>query len=151
MGFVKGTGRFWVVRWLYLVAFGHLVGGLAMTWLLDLPMFTDYHQQVLAAFGVAPDQTEVMALHSWWMSLFGATLQAFAVLLLALVYVADRYRCATVWLWLICGILVWAPQDIYFSVQRGVWLHLWMDLAAVGVIVPPLAFMWWQDRQRQQE
>lgn len=143
--------RPWLVFWLYLIGLSHLVGALSMTWLVDLPLFTDYHQNVLAAFGFASDQKEVMALHRWWMSLFGATLQAFSLFLLALVYFANRYRCAAMWLWLGAGILLWAPQDIYLSVHRGVWLHVWVDLAAVGAIVPPLCVLWWWDRKWKQE
>lgn len=144
----RGTvGRVWLVAWLYLIGFGHLLGALAMTWMVDWPLMADYHQVVLAGFGFTPDQQEILALHHWWMSLFGATLQAFSLFLLALVYVANRYRCAAVWLWLGAGILLWAPQDIYLSMQRGMWLHLWVDLAAVTATVPPLCVLWWWDRK----
>lgn len=146
-----GAARFWLVAWLYLVALGHLMGAVGMTWWVDLPVFAEYHQRVLAAFGFASDATAAMALHRWWMGLFGATLQAFALFLIALVYVANRYHCAAVWLWLGAGILLWAPQDIYISLQRGLWLHLWVDLAAVVAIVPPLCVLWWWDRQWKQE
>jgi len=139
--------RSWLVGLLYLIGLVHLVGAMAMTWLVDLPLFADYHQTVLAAFGFAPDQQEALVLNTWWMSLFGATLQVFSLFFLILVYVANRYRCAPVWLWLGVGILLWAPQDIYFSLQRGVWLHLWIDLAAVCAIVPPLCVLWWWDRK----
>lgn len=147
----SSVGRVWLVAWLYLIGFGHLLGALAMTWMVDWPLMADYHQVVLAGFGFTPDQQKVFALQHWWMSLFGATLQAFAVFFIALVYVANRYRCAVVWLWLGAGILLWAPQDIYLSLVRGVWLHLWVDLAAVAAIVPPLCILWWWDRKSKQE
>lgn len=143
--------RPWLVVWLYLIGLGHLAAAMGMTWLMDLPLFADYHQHVLAAFGLAPVQEAALALHSWWMSLFGATLQAFSLFFLALVHFASRYRCAAVWLWLAAGILLWAPQDIYFSLQRGVWSHLWVDLAAVGALMPPLCVLWWWDRKWKQE
>jgi len=139
--------RPWLVIWLYLVALGHLIGAVGMTWLADLPLFADYHQGILAAFGFAPDQVKVLALHSWWMSLFGATLQAFSLFLLALVYLANRYRNAVIWLLLAGVILLWAPQDIFISIQRNVWSHVWVDLAAVIALVPPLLSLWWLDRK----
>jgi hypothetical protein len=135
------------VGWLYLIALGHLVGAVAMTWLVKLPLFTDYHQSILAAFGFASAQQEVMALHTWWMSLFGATLQAFAIFLLALVYLANRYRNAVIWLLLASVILLWAPQDMVISLQRNVWSHVWVDLAAIIALVPPLLILWWLDRK----
>lgn len=139
--------RPWLVSWLYLIALGHLAGAVGMTWLVDLPLFADYHQSILAAFGFASAQQEVMALHTWWMSLFGATLQAFAIFLLALVYLANRYRNAVIWLLLASVILLWAPQDIVISLQRNVWSHVWVDLAAVIALVPPLLTLWWLDRK----
>jgi hypothetical protein len=140
-----------LVGWMYLIALGHFMGALAMTWLIDLPLFADYHHTVLAAFDLTSNRAEVFALHKWWMALFGVTLQAFALFLLALVYYANRFRQAAIWLWLAVVILIWAPQDILISIQQGVWLHLWVDLAAVGAMVPPLVSLWWLDRKNKQE
>jgi hypothetical protein len=140
-----------LVGWMYLISLGHFMGALAMTWLIDLPLFAGYHQTVLAAFDLTSNRAEVFALHKWWMALFGVTLQAFSLFLLALVYYASRFRLAAVWLWLASVILLWAPQDILISIQQGVWLHLWVDLAAVGAMVPPLVSLWWLDRKNKQE
>ena len=141
--------RYWLVNWLYLVAAGHLLVGLAMAWLSSSPLLADYHQQVLTAFGLAPVHAKGLQLHQWWLSLFGVTLQAFALLFWLLVYYASRFREPKAWLWLVLVILIWAPQDIWVSLQRGLWLHLWIDLAAVVVIVPPLVGLWWLDRSSQ--
>ena len=138
--------RSWLVGWLYLVALGHLVVAVGVTWLADLPWFACYHQDILAAFGL-PLQAEAMELQLWWIALFGATLQAFALFMLALVYLANRYGHAGIWLLLAGAILLWAPQDILISIQKNVWAHVWIDLVAVVALVPPLLVLWWLDRK----
>ena len=135
-----------LVGWLYLVAAVHFVVAAGLTWWADLPWFANYHRRILAAFGF-PQHTQAMELQLWWISLFGATLQAFALFMLALVYLANRYRHAGIWLLLAGVILLWAPQDIFISIQKNVWAHVWTDLVAVVVLVPPLFALWWLDRK----
>jgi hypothetical protein len=130
--------RRWLVLWLYAIAAGHLIGAFIMTWFPDLPLLDTYHQGVLASFGLSPDQLSPKALQLWWMGLFGATLQAFSLFLLGLIYCANRHRIAGIWLFLAAVLLWWAPQDIYISLQKNVWSHLWVDLAAMAVLLPPL-------------
>lgn len=126
--------RKWLVRWLYLVAVAHVLGAIAMTMWGDAAALRDYHQQVLASFGLPAD---ALVLQHWWFKLFGATLQAFSLLMLVLVYVGNRYADPIIWLALALTILWWAPQDIYVSMQQSIWSHLWVDLGAVLAIVPP--------------
>lgn len=142
--------RSWLIRWLYLIAIGHFVIALGVTWCADLPLFSDYQQSLLTAFGFS-QHAGALELQLWWISLFGATLQAFSLFMLALMYMANRYRSATIWLMLAGVILLWAPQDIVISIQKNVWAHVWIDLAAVIALVPPLLVLWWLDRKSMQE
>jgi len=135
-----------LLGWLYLVALGHFVMAVGVTWCADLPLFASYHQSILAIFDF-PLHTDAIELHLWWLALFGATLQAFALFMLALVYLANRYRHAGIWLLLAGVILLWAPQDMFISIQKNVWAHVWIDLAAVIALVPPLFALWWLDRK----
>ena len=141
--------RSWLVWWLYLVAIGHFVGALGVTWCADSPLFSAYQQSLLSAFGFSQD-AGALELQLWWISLFGATLQAFSLFMLALMYLANRYQLASVWLTLTGVILLWAPQDIIISIQKNVWAHVWIDLAAVIALVPPLLILWWSDRNPAQ-
>jgi len=50
------------------------------------------------------------------------------------------------WGWLIAGLLLWAPQDILISVRGGVWSHVWLDLAALLALLPPLIWLYRYDR-----
>jgi hypothetical protein len=125
--------RKYLVGWLYLVAVGHVLVAIAMTLWGDAAVARDYHQQVLASFGLPAD---ALALQHWWFKLFGATLQAFSLLMLLLVYAGNRYADPIIWLALALTILCWAPQDIYLSLQQSMWSHLWVDLGALLAIVP---------------
>jgi hypothetical protein len=138
--------RLWLIRWLYLIAVGHLVMAIAMTWCADSSGFARYHQNILLAFGFPQEAPGAMAMQLWWIALFGATLQAFALFLLALVYLVGYYRHARIWLLLAGIVLLWAPQDIFISIRQNVWVHVWVDLAAVVALVPPLLALWWLDR-----
>lgn len=138
--------RPYMVMWLYLVAAGHLLGALIMTWLSDRSWLEGYSLHVLQAFGIPPEQLAVTALQVWWMSLFGATLQIFSLLLLLLIRCGDVYRADWVWLGLMLGLVGWAPQDMYFSYQKGIWVNEWVDLAALAILMPPLVVLWLMDR-----
>lgn len=148
---LKGSSvRSWLVAWLYVIAFGHFVVAIGITWCADSPWFTSYHQDILTAFGF-PLPMGAMELQLWWISLFGATLQAFALFMLMLVYLANRYRHAYIWLLLAGVMLLWAPQDMFISIQKNIWVHVWADVAAVAVLVPPLFALGWLDRKLVKE
>ncbi|MEN0036132.1 MAG: hypothetical protein AAGC78_03655 [Cellvibrio sp.] len=137
--------RSWLVSWLYLVAVGHFVIALGVTWWSDASWFAAYQQSILHSFGF-PQDTGTLELQLWWISLFGATLQAFSLFMLALMYLANKHRLASIWLILAGVILLWAPQDIIISIQKNVWSHAWIDLAAIIALVPTLLILWRLDR-----
>lgn len=139
--------RKWIVGWLYLVAVGHFVGALMMTWGSAWSAVTAYHQHILAAFGFTLADSGALALQQWWMALFGATLQVFSLLLFGLIYLGNRARNPLVWSGLALAILFWVPQDIVISLQKNAWAHLWVDLFAVMSLVVPLLLLWNQDRK----
>lgn len=139
--------RAWLVRWLYLVAIGHLAGAFFMTWWAESSVLTYYHQQAVASFGGA-EPLQLTEIQLWWFKLFGATLQAFSLFMLMLIYVANRTADAVVWIALALTILWWAPQDIYVSLQQSMWSHVWVDLAAVLAIVPVAIWLALIDRRR---
>jgi hypothetical protein len=134
------TWRKWVIRWLYGMGFLHLLGGLLVTW-GDAKWFAAYNTQVFAALDLAGSAE----LQIWWLSIFGATLQAFAILFIGLVHLGNKFKLQNVWLSLILAILVWAPQDIYFSAIKNVWINVWADLLALVSLLPALIFCYWCD------
>lgn len=136
-----------IIAWLYLLAAAHWLLGVAMTWFSHSSWFANYHATVLSRFYIELDNADAYALQLWWVSLFGATLQAFSLLLLALIYVADRRQYSNIWLVLAGVILVWLPQDIYVSQLHFMFLHVWIDLIAAFMLVVPLLWLWHSDRK----
>lgn len=132
--------RVWSIRWLYLAAIGHFVVGVLMTWFGDSILFESYNQSALTNF-ILVDSQQAEILQIWWLAIFGATLQAFSVLLVALIYLGDQHKNYRAWLLIIVAILIWAPQDIYFSAIQNIWLNVWVDLAALITLLPPLIFL----------
>jgi hypothetical protein len=126
--------RTWLVRWLYLVGAVHVIGAVCMTWFADTILFRGYHHQTLINLGLP----EALELQQWWVQLFGATLQAFSMFMLLLIYAGDRQRSPLIWGAVSATLTCWAPQDIIISLQKNIWSHLWVDLAALAVLLPPL-------------
>ncbi len=139
------TLRPWLIRWLYLITFGHFVGGVLLAWFSSFYFLDDYHASILTRFG---DLTvHAHALQVWWLSLFGATLQNLAIFMGVLTYLGNKYRNAVVWAWMIVGLMLWAPQDMLISLQIDLWLHVWVDLIALALMLPPLVILWLLDRK----
>lgn len=139
------TIRKWLIRWLYLLTFGHFAAGVLLAWFSNLDLFDHYHHSILRQIGdssVAAEQLQV-----WWVSLFGATLQNLAIFMGILTYVASKQRSAFVWVWMVVGLVVWAPQDVLISLRIDLWLHVWVDAIALLLMLPPLIALWWIDKE----
>lgn len=139
--------RRYLVGWLYTVAAGHLFGGVLLVWLGDSPLLSGYHQSIEQAFWGNDIPTAAHGMQVWWLALLGATVQSYALFLIALVHLGNRYRSSAAWGWLMVGLLVWAPQDMLVSLQVGIWSHVWIDSFALLCLLPPLAWLYRNDRQ----
>lgn len=137
--------RPWLIRWMYFITFAHLLSGILLAWFANTGWFDHYHQSILERFGDLPDQAH--QLHVWWLSLFGATLQNLAIFMGVLTYVASKQRSALIWLWMIIGLIIWAPQDMLISLQINLWLHVWVDSCVLLIMLPPLILLWCIDRK----
>ncbi len=137
--------RIWCIRWLYLVVLGHFLVGLLMTWCGDSILFEAYNSSVLKKFLLIDSQAAEL-LQVWWIAIFGATLQAFSILLMGLIYLGNHGKNHRVWLLIVAAIIIWAPQDIYFSWVHEIRMNLWVDIIAVMVLLPPLLFLISSDR-----
>lgn len=137
--------RQWVVGWMYAAAIAHLLAGAALLWVTDISVLDGYHRGIERHFwaGLAP--VAARAQQTWWMALFGATLQCSAIWMLALVHLGNQTRHRAAWGGLLVGLLVWAPQDVLVSLQAGVWLHAIIDGAALLMMIPPLLWLWRED------
>ena len=66
-------------------------------------------------------------------------------------HIGNRSKAPMVWGWLMGGILLWAPQDMWLSAQQQVWSHVWLDSFALLVLLPPLIWLYVHDRQKAQQ
>lgn len=139
------TLRRWLLRWLYGAAVAHLLAGLVLTWLGDAALFEPYHRSIEAAFWGGAPPAPARAEQVWWIALFGVTLQSYAVGFLTLVYLGQRSAHPAAWGGLIASLLLWAPQDMWVSAQRGILSHLWVDGFALLVLLPPLLWLYRHD------
>ena len=142
--------RTWAVRLTYASIAAHLVVGALLPFIVSLGVLDGYHRGIETAFYGAAIPAQARAHQSWWIALFGPTVQAAAVWMAGLAYMGDRHRSAFAWGALIAGILLWAPQDMAISLQRGVWPHVWIDTAALIIMLPPLFALYFIDRHPAQ-
>jgi hypothetical protein len=140
------TMRTMLIRWLLLVTAIHVAIGALLPWLADASVLNAYHAGIEGAFWQTDVPSQARGLQTWWMGLFGATVQVMALWMLALIHLANRLRHPPIWLWLIGGLLIWAPQDMLVSLRANCWPHVWADCAALAVMLPPLAWLWRHDR-----
>ena len=138
--------RPWVIRWLYCVVMGHLLIGILLPWIGNLSIFDSYHRSLESGFWTHGAPAEARAQQVWWISLFGPTVQELALCMVALTRIGDRQRTTFVWIWLIIGVIVWAPQDMMISLRAGAWMHVWLDCFALITMLPPLIWLWWYDQ-----
>ncbi|MFP5392472.1 MAG: cell division protein [Gammaproteobacteria bacterium] len=133
--------RTWAIRWLYAAVVLHVIVGALLPWWADLPQLNAYHHGIEAAFWKNGAPLEARAQQLWWMALLGATVQAAAVWMGALVWIGARQRGVEPWAALIAGLLLWAPQDMLISLRAGCWSHVWVDCAALAGMLPPLFYL----------
>lgn len=130
-----------LVRWIYLMVAVHLVVGVVLPLCANMAITDPYRRGIEDFFfgGEAPPAGR--ALHVWWISLLGPTVQAAAIWMAGLVVIGDKQRNAYAWLMLIVGLIVWAPQDMLISARAHCWVNLWIDAAVIAVMLPPLLWL----------
>jgi hypothetical protein len=139
--------RKWTINWLLMVCAVHVAVGALLPWVGGAALFDGYHRGIESAFWPAGAPLEARGLQTWWIALFGPTVQLMAVFMIALIRLADRLRRPSIWLWLIAGLAIWAPQDMLVSLRADCWPHVAADAFALAVMLPPLAWLWRQDRR----
>lgn len=133
--------RTYLINYLYLWVIIHLMVGLLLPWLKYFPMLDPYHNSIESAIFGRNIPENARNLHLWWMGLFGATVQFASIYMGLLVYVGDKYKLNIIWKGMIIGLLVWAPQDMYISLQYKIYSHVVMDVLVLIMIVPILIWL----------
>lgn len=143
------TLRDFFIYWLYGIAAVHLLGGVLLPWFGDVALLESYHHLIESAFWPGQVPEGARALHLWWLSLFGASIQTLGIWMAALIYFGARYSSSIAWLLLFLGFAIWAPQDILISLRANIWEHVWLDLFVLLIVLPPLMYLWWQDSKQK--
>lgn len=138
------TKRRALINFLLLGCIIHALAGMAMTARPEL--LAQYLQPFQASFwpAVVPDAAQRQLL--WWLQAFGATLQMLGLCMTLMVWAGRRHRQPVIWLGLALALLLWAPQDICLSWQRGIALFVSLDLLAVLALLPPLLLLYAIDK-----
>ncbi len=135
-----------LILWLYASALAHVLVGFALPWLSDLRLISPYHHSTLSFFWPAGIPEAAQAQQLWWMALFGPTVQSVGLWMAALVRLGDVHHSRFAWQALIAGLLLWAPQDMLYSLRADAWVHVWVDVLAIITMLPPLLWLLWNDR-----
>lgn len=138
------------VWWMYACIAGHLLVGVLLAAMADASLLDTYHRGIESAFwqGAAPSAARHQ--QTWWLALFGPTVQAAALWMAGLAWIGNRERSAAAWIALLAGLALWAPQDMLISLRAGAVVHVWIDAIALALMVPPLAYLAYIDFNKDQ-
>jgi hypothetical protein len=126
---------------MYVAAAAHLLVGVLLPLCADAGLTQSYRRGIEDFFLASGASDGARALQSWWLALFGPTVQAAAIWMAGLVVVGDKQRNAFAWAMLVLGLLVWAPQDMLLSAHAHCWINVWIDTAALLLMLPPLLWL----------
>ena len=143
----SNTLRKALIVWLYAAALVHLLVSIVLTWAGHSGLLDGYLQTIEYAFWTDVVPSAAREQQVWWLALFGATLQSYSLYMLALVHLGHRLKTPMAWGWLIAGIVLWAPQDMWFSLTAQLWVNLWIDGFALLILLPPLFWLYRHDRR----
>ncbi|HKB59402.1 MAG TPA: hypothetical protein VKC56_05070 [Gallionellaceae bacterium] len=124
-------------KWLLLLAWAHILAGLAIPLIAYSAGFGYYSgllQQTFWPHAAVPAQT--VEFQRWIVALFGPTLASVGVVMVYLVRAGIRTGETWPWTAILLALAVWAPGDIGISMMKHFRLHLWLDIAALLAIVP---------------
>jgi hypothetical protein len=124
--------------WPFIVAFGHIVAGVALPFVAFSSGFDFYAERIRESFwcgALVPPEAE--AFQRWIVALFGPTVASWGVLMAYLVRAGTRTKDLWPWNALLLSLLAWAPADIAISLTRDFWLPVVIDLFAVLIIAVP--------------
>ncbi|MEO6677543.1 MAG: cell division protein [Pseudomonas sp.] len=143
----SNTLRKALVTWLSAAALVHLLVSIVLTWAGPSGLLDGFLQTIDYAFWTDLPPRAAREQQLWWLAVFGATLQSYSLYMFALVRIGNHLKTPMAWGWLIAGIVLWAPQDMWMSLTAQLWLNLWIDGVALLTLLPPLFWLYYHDRR----
>ena len=111
---------------LQMLAVLHIMVGLALPYLVELPQFDFYNQHLLAVFNT--DTAEALALSKFMIGILGPPVASWGVLFLFVVNISFATRSRTGWYFMVFAIIGWNLCDMYLSIKAGIYLNLVIDM-----------------------
>ena len=132
--------RFWQ-RWLQCVAVGSALFGLAFLTAPGSILLADYNRQVVEAFHGSDATASPQALEQqrWAISVIGAAMLGWAILLVAVASVPFSRREPWAWYSIALSIAAWVATDSVISYRAGVHLEVLFNAAVAILVALPLA------------
>lgn len=125
-----------VKKFLQIIACLHIVGGMMLPFLAQMPIFNFYYQHLADAFN--NEIPRVGAETKFLVGIIGPTIASWGVLFLYVVNTAFANPNYRSWWFIVIACLVWAPYDSLLSIYYGVYLNAILNFIAFVCIVIPM-------------
>ncbi len=125
--------------WLYAFALAHVLGGLALPWLIHTELFRYYNQTLYAALRLqdAPSQEAARFL----LGLIGPTMASWGLLFFLVLRQGFARPTPAAWWLILLALLLWAPYDSWLSWRQGLPLNALINAVALLLVLPPLLLL----------
>jgi hypothetical protein len=123
-------------RLLLLYAFGHILGGLLLPWLVDTPVFAHYNNTVATTFHTQDASARAQA--NYLSGLMGPTIASWGLLFALTVQQAFSQPTRIAWWGMVVAGLLWAPYDSWLAWRQGIYINTFINSASLLFLLIPL-------------
>lgn len=120
---------------LQLIAITHILGGVALPFLVNTPLFMTYNTNLYQALGFESNVRNPNV--NFLIGLFGPTIASWGVLFLYVVMSGFKNPSKGAWWAIFFSCIVWAPYDSLLSIQQGIYINGLINLfSALAILIP---------------
>ncbi len=126
-----------IKKFLQLIAFLHVVGGILLPFLVETPVFNVYLQHLAHAFNFENKGAGVEI--RFLVGLLGPTIASWGILFLFAINTGFANPGPRAWWFIVIACIVWAPYDSWISLNHGVYLNaIFNCIVFVCIMIPML-------------
>ncbi len=126
-----------IKKFLQLIACLHIVGGILLPFLVEIPVFNIYLQHLVHAFKLENKTTGVEI--RFLVGLLGPTIASWGILFLFAINTGFSNPNPRAWWFIVIACVVWAPYDSWISLNYGVYLNaIFNCIVFVCIMIPML-------------
>ena len=120
---------------LQLIAVAHILGGIALPFLVNTSLFATYNELLYQALGFESNVRNPNV--NFLVGLFGPTIASWGVLFLYVVTSGFRNPNKDAWWAIFFSCMAWAPYDSLLSVQQGIYINALINfISALAILIP---------------